>query len=307
MVISSARVRGLAFFLAIVGNLGGCTSTTPRTEVLVVIDTDLRGPSAIDNLHVEVTSPSGIRQTSVATLGDGQPSLPRSIGLVWDAGPLGPFTVRVAGNTGGMQRVERVARFEFQRNQTVILQMHLLAACERASCGAAETCGESGCRSIDVPPAELLPYGGVLPGLDGAAPAGDGGIDASVSDAGPVDAAPFDAFVTGDACTPVAEACNMRDDDCDGSTDEDFVLDTDTMNCGACGHACAFANATGSCVGGACVITACTAGFDDCNALGDDGCEIDLVNDPDHCGSCAMVCVAPDRACCAMACARRCP
>ncbi len=36
---------------------------------------------------------------------------------------------------------------------------------------------------------------------------------------------------------PDGELCNETDDDCDGSTDEDFTL-TDPLNCGACGNEC---------------------------------------------------------------------
>ena len=44
-----------------------------------------------------------------------------------------------------------------------------------------------------------------------------------------------------DLCLPgtaPAEACNSVDDDCDGLTDEDFDLEDDVRNCGACGTAC---------------------------------------------------------------------
>jgi hypothetical protein len=318
MVISRSSLLALALVVT------ACASNTPRTEVIVVVDTDLRGPSGIDSLFIEVTSPSGDRQTSMARLGDGEAPLPRSIGLLWETGPLGPFTVRVAGNSGGTERVTRTARFTFQRSQTLILPMNLLARCERTTCMSAETCGESGCRSVDIAPAELLPYAGVIPGLDGAAPSIDGGVDASMPiDGGPgidagrdaggaIDASPAvdvgtDAFVPTDSCPGNTETCNALDDDCDGMTDEGFVLDTDPMNCGACGHACDFANAAGSCIAGVCTISACDTGWDDCNATGDDGCEIDLTADPDHCGTCAMACTSPDRVCCASTCARRCP
>ena len=47
----------------------------------------------------------------------------------------------------------------------------------------------------------------------------------------------------GDACTgaipPVSESCNLLDDDCDGSTDEDFDLLNDNSHCGQCNRVCA--------------------------------------------------------------------
>ena len=49
--------------------------------------------------------------------------------------------------------------------------------------------------------------------------------------------------------SPVAESCNGLDDDCDGQTDEAFVLTIDAQNCGSCGAACASDQV---CCGGQC-------------------------------------------------------
>ena len=74
-----------------------------------------------------------------------------------------------------------------------------------------------------------------------------------------------------DAAEPAVEACNLRDDDCDGETDEDFLTDglyLDDEHCGTCGHSCAGAieHATSACGVGptgapACVVSACDEGF----------------------------------------------
>ncbi len=48
---------------------------------------------------------------------------------------------------------------------------------------------------------------------------------------------------------PGTEACNGVDDDCDGSTDEDFLLQEDEQNCGQCGRTCSAAQV---CTGGVC-------------------------------------------------------
>ncbi|QSQ20393.1 hypothetical protein JY651_34810 [Pyxidicoccus parkwayensis] len=50
---------------------------------------------------------------------------------------------------------------------------------------------------------------------------------------------------------PSTEKCNGKDDDCDGSTDEDFDLKTDPKNCGRCNAKC---NVLQDCVNGECVI-----------------------------------------------------
>ena len=83
---------------------------------------------------------------------------------------------------------------------------------------------------------------------------------------------------------PTEEKCNKLDDDCDGKTDEDFDLNTDVNNCGACGHSCINPHGTTQCVNGKCK-PQCDSGFGDCNNNPDDGCETQLDNN-NQCGSC---------------------
>ena len=136
----------------------------------------------------------------------------------------------------------------------------------------------------------------------------------------PPDAAP-------DSCLPGRpELCNGRDDDCDGDIDEGFDLDSDPLNCNACGHQCELPQAWPDCVEGRCVIDTCLPGAHDIDGLADNGCEVicavvetatsehcdgpdccdsadndcdgeegedhDLDSDPNHCGACASSCDA---------------
>lgn len=266
--------RGLSVLLLAL--VAGCV--TPRTEVILVVDTDLRGPTGIDRFLVEVTSPEGEVMTATAMLDDGQP-LPRTLGLFWEGGRLGPYRVRVQGNLGGATRVERTARFTFQQNRTLYFRVDLLASCVGRACGAEQSCDASGCRAWDLAEGELMVWtgtpapldvdGGVLPGDDGGPP-GDGG---PIPDGG-----------GGIDATPGVDA---------GCGD----VSTDELNCGTCGHVCDFQNATGECMGGACVIASCSAGFGDCNGMGDDGCEAATTTDT-NCGTCGTRC-AGSRMCCA--------
>ena len=48
-----------------------------------------------------------------------------------------------------------------------------------------------------------------------------------------------------------AESCNQLDDDCDGSVDEDFNLESDRLNCGACASVCPNST-TSQCVSSVC-------------------------------------------------------
>ena len=74
------------------------------------------------------------------------------------------------------------------------------------------------------------------------------------------------------------EACNGRDDDCDGVVDEGQNLQNDPLNCGACGRACAVPGADAICVAGACALGRCRPGFGDADGAPDNGCECAVQN-----------------------------
>ncbi|MDI7270062.1 MAG: MopE-related protein, partial [Myxococcota bacterium] len=76
-----------------------------------------------------------------------------------------------------------------------------------------------------------------------------------------------------DACIPADEICDGLDNDCDTSTDEEFDLQTDVENCGACGMSCELPNADAICVSSACVVGACHIGFVDADGAPWNGCE----------------------------------
>ncbi|TDP76638.1 hypothetical protein [Bradymonas sediminis] len=79
--------------------------------------------------------------------------------------------------------------------------------------------------------------------------------------------------------------------DCDGDASNgcEVHLDTDPLNCGACGSVCAADNASSTCVSGQCAVATCDAGFDDCDMDPSNGCEAEL-DSIDDCGSCGNVC-----------------
>ena len=62
---------------------------------------------------------------------------------------------------------------------------------------------------------------------------------------------------------------------------------------GGCGSVCTLANAMSDCLDGACAITACTGKFDDCDKKPENGCEVNLTSDAEHCGSCGNACISP--------------
>jgi hypothetical protein len=79
------------------------------------------------------------------------------------------------------------------------------------------------------------------------------------------------------------------------------TVSTDVLNCGACGQVCPVNNASPACVGGACTIASCNAGFANCNGAVADGCETNLFTSLNNCGACGHVCAA-GQSCTAGAC-----
>lgn len=76
----------------------------------------------------------------------------------------------------------------------------------------------------------------------------------------------------------------------------------DPQHCGGCNQACALPQAAPVCVAMQCRIGACQPGFEDCNGLGADGCEANLLTSAQHCGLCGQACAMGDTcqmgACC---------
>ena len=258
--------------------VSGCAS---RTEVIVAVDSDI---ATIDQITITVTGPTGVVQTSNATIGAGQPSLPRTLGLTWSSGALGPYTAVATGLRAGSIIVSRSAIFSFVQGETRVVRIDLITRCQGAHCAAGMTCGEQLCRAAQLAPNELLPYTGTIdhspdaggPAVDMGVPPTDMGIVRDVG-GGPIDmgvdmfvmpprdmgvdmfVAPNDVGVdmgndvgndvgtdTGppDAFVCPAEICNGVDDDCDGMIDEGFMLQTDPANCGMCNNVCRLANTT---------------------------------------------------------------
>lgn len=96
------------------------------------------------------------------------------------------------------------------------------------------------------------------------------------------------------SCKPGFGDCNadMRSDGCEAD------LRSDVGHCGACGDACSQNKVQGgSCAHGLCV-GSCEDGYADCNDnLRLDGCETDLMRDPQHCGACQDAACEPGMKC----------
>ncbi|HQP37351.1 MAG TPA: hypothetical protein PLI95_19340 [Polyangiaceae bacterium] len=94
-------------------------------------------------------------------------------------------------------------------------------------------------------------------------------------------------------CAQLGASCGMVQSGCGFEIDCGNCPNGET--CGAagvpnqCGCVCSIPHGTAECQGGACVITGCDAGWDDCDQLPANGCEANLTADP-HCGVCGKTC-----------------
>jgi hypothetical protein len=80
--------------------------------------------------------------------------------------------------------------------------------------------------------------------------------------------------------------------DCDRNTGNgcETNLTSSVTNCGACGNACALANANPVCAAGACAIRSCSVGFANCDGSASNGCEVNLATSNSNCGACGRTC-----------------
>jgi hypothetical protein len=108
---------------------------------------------------------------------------------------------------------------------------------------------------------------------DAAAVADDGGDGPGDAGADGDGATTADAAPHADACLPAPETCDERDEDCDDLVDEGFDLLADPNHCGACGNACLYPHAFGTCSAGTCVQGDCVPGFVDLDGDPGTGCE----------------------------------
>ena len=257
-----------ALLLAAAVALLSCSSErVARTEIMLVVDSDLSVPEELDEIEMVVEGPDGKRKDALAVLEESP--LPRSLGLVHTRGALEPLNVQVNGLLAGEVVVSRRASLAFVAGKTLVLPLHLTRSCVDMECGD-QTCAEGSCVEVELDARELDPWTGEEPRLEETddPPPEDAGVELDAGDE-EVDAgepsrdagrdATADARADGgrDAgagdggeCVTSVETCNQRDDDCDGEVDEDFSLNDDARNCGSCGNVCG--GAARACCEGSC-------------------------------------------------------
>ncbi len=90
----------------------------------------------------------------------------------------------------------------------------------------------------------------------------------------------------------VLGGCESGFSNCDGMAANGCETNTNTSNtdCGMCGRLCAPANSTPRCTVGMCTVSACNAGFSDCDRSVTNGCEVSTATSVASCGMCGRVC-----------------
>lgn len=102
----------------------------------------------------------------------------------------------------------------------------------------------------------------------------------------------FCGVLVGLACSTAFEVEELYDGACErgfkACNDECVGAQSPSVGCGSpsCSP-CALPNAVATCDPfGACAIASCNLGYDDCDDDPLNGCEIDVIRDPDFCGGC---------------------
>ena len=218
---------------------GGCHAESPATEVLVVIDSDLRVGTELTSLHVEVRGAQGESITRDFALVEkpgraGAYTMPLSWSLTPGAeGAMSAFRLLVTGRGPGAEQagaavlVQRQVSAAFTPGARMRLDIALDRACLQVACGGAsdaakQTCSDGVCTAVPtlkLRPASEGPLGGFVAS---AAP------DASVR-------AQPDAAGTSTACDPAGSCQAPPGAGTDTTVDVDLGADAG-LDCSGQGH-----------------------------------------------------------------------
>ncbi len=281
--------------LALACALLGCSD---RTQLIVVVDSDLEVTRELDEVRVTVVGPSGMSAEASQALGQAEgPGLPLTLGVRPSGEALGPVTVTAEGRAAGALVVGRVATTSLVRGEARVLYLFLARDCRGVSCPSGQTCTENGCAAAQIDPEDLPPWTGEVPRRDAGAPDGGAG-DGGQGDGG-MDGGPPVACTTGSDCDDGIDCtvgictdgvCSQRPDDGICTAAPDGVCDpTDGCQYAECTPAICTAGPcqTAMCVGDRCERTnLCAAGQACCaGACAPIGCSDGNPCTDDACGA----------------------
>lgn len=96
-------------------------------------------------------------------------------------------------------------------------------------------------------------------------------------------------------CGQLGASCGQVSDGCTSVIDCGWCQAPESCGGGGidnqCGCTCTLPHAVTQCAGSDCSLVSCVTGWADCNGKADDGCEVDLQTDPNHCGGCFELCL----------------
>lgn len=139
--------------------LVACGEDPSLTQIVVAIDSDL---SALERIVV-TTDHFGDAGPASGDVGPDKPKLPRSVGLIYEGGPLGPVRITAsARDADDHTLVERHAQVFFVRDQVRLLRLELTRNCKGVyeSCDAEQTCIDGECTEDT---GKLEPWTGEVP------------------------------------------------------------------------------------------------------------------------------------------------
>jgi hypothetical protein len=277
--------------------MSACASETiePRTQLILVADTDIP-----ELARVQFDATQGGRSAK-PTIGRITASTPSYVSLEPANGDDdAQVTVTATGlDAAGNELVVRRARVAFVPDQTKVVPLHLLRACQPiyTTCEADQTCTEqAACVPDELSPSALRDWTGQAPTIEDTM-GGSGGDDGGATSQGSQMDGGGDGG--GTSGSDGGNAGNAGDAGQDAAVDagpprcDGMIVDTDTdpLHCGQCDRVCpAGPHGTPSCKAGKCGFD-CETHYADCktSGTGSEGCESDLTSDL-TCGSCNKRC-----------------
>jgi hypothetical protein len=90
----------------------------------------------------------------------------------------------------------------------------------------------------------------------------------------------------------VMGSCENGYANCNSSTTDgcETSIWNNVDNCGTCGLRCQFPNAAARCLGTTCDLDYCLPGFRNCDFSDGNGCEVNILTDPQNCNGCGIIC-----------------
>lgn len=190
--------RAFAVLLSLA--LGASCSSSSRTELVVVVASDLTAPGQLARVVAHVRS--GAASAAVDQSFDlATVHLPFSFGVVPPGGDAsqGVDISLDAVDASGHTLFSRRATTGFLPGKTLILELYLASGCRDLVCAASQTCTERGCAQTAIDPGTLP---GADPGKELAFDAGTPSLDAGGDAAAGLDAAPVDGSAPDTGAAP---------------------------------------------------------------------------------------------------------